>query len=130
MTPQFKNYVKGLALRCGFKLKEQTDGKEDLNPYVYNFAEELLRDIDALPVYIVVLRSGRSMELLGQYKGKPDFNSLAKTERLKSYSVNTLEKLLVVDRGVSKEGVEATVHLDNYKTLELLRLVQQELKPL
>lgn len=33
-----KEQIKELALRTGFKLKEQPDGTMDLNPYVYDFA--------------------------------------------------------------------------------------------
>jgi hypothetical protein len=34
--------IRGIALDCGFKLKPQPDGTEDLNPYVYQFAREIL----------------------------------------------------------------------------------------
>ena len=46
--------IRAIALDCGFKLKPQPDGLEDLNPYVYRFAREILstipraEDIDAL----------------------------------------------------------------------------------
>ena len=49
-----KQYIKDVALECGFKLKEQPNGELDLNPYVYKFAEEL------------VLKLGNS--LLGEFK--------------------------------------------------------------
>lgn len=38
-----KTDIKELALKCGFKLKEQPDGTMDLNPYVYDFALELMK---------------------------------------------------------------------------------------
>ena len=38
-----KQDVKKLALECGFKLKEQPDGGMDLNPYVYAFADKLIK---------------------------------------------------------------------------------------
>ena len=38
-----KQYVKELALECGFKLKEQPNGDLDLNPYVYTFADKLIK---------------------------------------------------------------------------------------
>ena len=38
-----KQYIKGVALECGFKLKEQPDGSMDLNPYVYTFADKLIK---------------------------------------------------------------------------------------
>ena len=38
-----KQDVKKLALDCGFKLKEQPDGSMDLNPYVYTFADKLIK---------------------------------------------------------------------------------------
>lgn len=41
MTPE---QIKALALANGFKLKTQPDGKEDLNPYVYEFAAALRKD--------------------------------------------------------------------------------------
>jgi hypothetical protein len=34
--------IKRLALANGFKLKEQPDGRMDLNPYVYEFARSLI----------------------------------------------------------------------------------------
>ena len=36
-------YIKELALECGFKLKEQPNGDLDLNPYVYTFADKLIK---------------------------------------------------------------------------------------
>ena len=38
-----KQYIKELALECGFKLKEQPNGDLDLNPYVYTFADKLIK---------------------------------------------------------------------------------------
>ena len=38
-----KQYIKDVALDCGFKLKEQPDGDLDLNPYVYTFADKLIK---------------------------------------------------------------------------------------
>ena len=38
-----KRYIKEVALECGFKLKEQPDGSMDLNPYVYTFADKLIK---------------------------------------------------------------------------------------
>lgn len=38
-----KEKIKQLALECGFKLKPQPDGSDDLNPYVYEFAEKMYR---------------------------------------------------------------------------------------
>lgn len=34
--------IKEIALANGFKLKEQPNGKMDLNPYVYEFARKLM----------------------------------------------------------------------------------------
>lgn len=39
--------IKKLALENGFKLKEQASGNLDLNSYVYEFAEALLKDQQA-----------------------------------------------------------------------------------
>lgn len=36
-----KESVRQLALEAGFKLRQQPDGTEDLNPYVYTFADKL-----------------------------------------------------------------------------------------
>lgn len=41
VSDTFKNTVRELALKCGFKLKEQPNGELDLNPYVYDFSREL-----------------------------------------------------------------------------------------
>lgn len=38
-----KQYIKEVALDCGFKLKEQPNGDLDLNPYVYTFADKLIK---------------------------------------------------------------------------------------
>lgn len=38
-----KQYIKEVALGCGFKLKEQPNGDLDLNPYVYTFADKLIK---------------------------------------------------------------------------------------
>lgn len=38
-----REQVKQIALECGFKLKTQPDGTQDLNPYVYVFAERLIQ---------------------------------------------------------------------------------------
>lgn len=38
-----KQYIKDVALECGFKLKEQPNGGLDLNPYVYTFADKLIK---------------------------------------------------------------------------------------
>lgn len=38
-----EQYIKDVALECGFKLKEQPDGSMDLNPYVYTFADKLIK---------------------------------------------------------------------------------------
>lgn len=40
-----KDQIKELALANGFKLKEQPDGSMDLNPYVYEFAFELMKQV-------------------------------------------------------------------------------------
>ena len=42
---EVKEQIKELALRTGFKLKEQPNGEMDLNPYVYDFAQTLLANI-------------------------------------------------------------------------------------
>jgi len=38
-----RNQMRDLALQFGFKLKRQDNGEEDLNPYVYDLMEALLR---------------------------------------------------------------------------------------
>ena len=52
--------IKEIALANGFKLKEQPDGTQDLNPYVYEFAkalvvsklDEVANDIYALDEFV------------------------------------------------------------------------------
>lgn len=39
-----KEFVKDLALKNGFKLKQQPNGELELNPYVYDFADALLKN--------------------------------------------------------------------------------------
>lgn len=36
--------IKEIALKSGFKLKEQSDGSMDLNSYVYDFARSLIQE--------------------------------------------------------------------------------------
>ena len=38
-----KSRIKAMALSSGFKLKEQPNGELDLNPYVYAFADKLIK---------------------------------------------------------------------------------------
>ncbi len=38
--------IKEIALANGFRLKEQPDGTQDLNPYVYEFAKKIKAVID------------------------------------------------------------------------------------
>ena len=38
-----KQYIKEVALECGFKLKEQPNGDLDLNHYVYKSADKLIK---------------------------------------------------------------------------------------
>lgn len=38
-----KDEIKALAIRCGFTLREQPYGNMDLYPYIYDFAERLLK---------------------------------------------------------------------------------------
>jgi hypothetical protein len=42
-----REQIKELALANGFKLKQQPDGSEDLNPYVYEFADALVESMQA-----------------------------------------------------------------------------------
>ena len=51
-----KQYIKEVALDCGFKLKEQPDVSIDLNPYVYTFADKLIKQTH--------------IELLADFKGE------------------------------------------------------------
>jgi len=39
--------IKEIALKNGFKLRDQQDGSLDLNEYVYNFAQELISKCSA-----------------------------------------------------------------------------------
>lgn len=45
--------IKELALAYGFKLKEQSDGSMDLNPYVYDFARALILSRDETLFYFI-----------------------------------------------------------------------------
>lgn len=36
-----RNEIRKLALDCGFVLKQQVDGHDDINEYVYKFAEAI-----------------------------------------------------------------------------------------
>jgi hypothetical protein len=41
MSDVEKERIRQLALSCGFKLKEQADGSQDLNEYVYAFSKAI-----------------------------------------------------------------------------------------
>lgn len=43
MTDITNQEIRDLALQCGFTLRPQADGTEDLNPYVYDFARAMAR---------------------------------------------------------------------------------------
>lgn len=45
-----KDEVRQIALDAGFKLKEQPNGELDLNPYVYEFSEQLIKGLK-FPVF-------------------------------------------------------------------------------
>lgn len=45
--------IKELALAYGFKLREQSDGTMDLNPYVYDFARALILSRDETLFYFI-----------------------------------------------------------------------------
>lgn len=53
--------VKELALANGFKLKEQSDGSMDLNPYVYEFAQALAQELKGDAVEVNELVYGNSV---------------------------------------------------------------------
>jgi len=57
-----KQYVREIALDNGFKLKQQPDGDMDLNPYVYQFADELCS--------LLVLRSAELEQERDQLKAQ------------------------------------------------------------
>ncbi len=54
-----RKITKELALKHGFKLKEQPDGEMDLNPYVYEFAEALFEKV-------ALLKRGKASEASNQ----------------------------------------------------------------
>lgn len=43
-----KEKIRELLLQVGYKLKEQTDGSLDLNPYVYDGVELILKHQDEI----------------------------------------------------------------------------------
>lgn len=60
--------IKLIALACGFKLKQQADGSEDLNPYVYEaFAEFIKRNGEAATFYIACGRGFVKMYANGRH---------------------------------------------------------------
>ena len=57
-----RNEIRKLALDCGFVLKQQVDGHDDLNEYVYKFAE-------AIADYVISVKaSGRAGRGSGESK--------------------------------------------------------------
>lgn len=79
--------IKKIALACGFNLKKQPTGEMDLNPYVYDFARELIKQNqqsawisvkDALPEkngnYLVVIKDGKNITITSKpYKKQKGF---------------------------------------------------------
>lgn len=77
--------IKDLALYCGFKLEQQPDGSEDLNPCVYEFAFKL--------AYGVQMELHKVLEYQSRYRNSaPDF----------AYGFNTAMDI-VRDANVIKE---------------------------
>ena len=73
-----KQYIKDVALECGFKLKEQPNGELDLNPYVYKFADKLIKQTH--------------ISLLGDFKDMlADINSEINDAMLKCEQENKYE---------------------------------------
>lgn len=65
-----KERVKAIALEAGFELKPQPNGSEDLNPYVYHFANGLLAESsktspDAANTFRRITRANRLLHDLG-----------------------------------------------------------------
>ncbi len=83
-----KEQIRELALRCGFKVREQPNGEMDLNPYVYRFAQNLLDNIwisldDGLP------KCGKTTKFLA----KNGIQVISKLHRFtfESYGVEALD---------------------------------------
>ena len=67
--------IKEIALKSGFKLKEQSDGSMDLNPYVYDFARSLIQENNTevsgriLDLYIYFAKPNHEPFTLGILQG-------------------------------------------------------------
>lgn len=123
-----KDVIRGFALDAGFKLKSQPDDTEDLNPYVYVFAERLLLDY-----HREIKRKSEAK------KAVPDLTSILTQEgqeiklnqiwRLRSRGALPIVDARVVelfnfDRPsvvlVTQDGTHTTPYVENIEFLELL----------
>lgn len=67
-----KEQIRQLALENGFKLKEQSDGNVDLNPYVYDFVAAVLEK--AVPDGFVVVPEDATEVMIQQGDNEVDHN--------------------------------------------------------
>lgn len=93
MTPE---RIKALALANGFKLKLQPDGREDLNPYVYEFAADLVEaqvsDLATLRSALVGLVGAETEDELRELEAL--MRLLPAPEADKAASINAIHALL------------------------------------
>jgi hypothetical protein len=66
-----REHIRALALECGFTLRPQAGGPDDLNEYVYEFAQRLLADqvpegFAVLPVALTA-ENGAKAVLIGEF---------------------------------------------------------------
>jgi hypothetical protein len=88
-----KQTIKDLALSNGFKLKEQRNSEFDLNPYVYDFANEL------------VAKANERVKELEELNLELSVNVEACCELTEMEMGAAIERLLEIDNTESKELV-------------------------
>jgi hypothetical protein len=85
-----KNEMKELALSCGFELKKQPSGELDLNPYVYDLMEAVIRIKD---VDVDKLKSEPPSLPETKYRNYRDIDALFTAEYAQHIQAMTAEKL-------------------------------------
>ena len=133
-----KQYIKEIALDNGFKLKKQTCGKMDLNPYVYQFSDALC---GSLSQRIVELEASEEISVdLVETMAEAGIQLEQERDQLKAQNAELLSGLigitahmfrsaLLVDEydekeatGIRNKGFKAKAIIDNRRNVRLAEI--------
>lgn len=65
-----KDLIKNIALETGFSLRNQDNGIQDLNPYVYDFVDSMIRDVEKNSLCQLDQRRVRMLAIDAGFKAK------------------------------------------------------------